>query len=174
MSLERDEIRSAKVTAARSPPLVGEGGGEGYSRVRRLRLTPLPNPPPQGGREHKKRRPPLTMGRDQVSRRQNRFNQKPSRSIASVGRIPALMGAEGMARNDLPHDLGGAVENPAHAGFPPDPLDRQVLRIARSAEQLQGAVGDALDHLGAGIFRQRRGGGAGGGVAPVVAPCRFI
>jgi hypothetical protein len=43
---------SLDVRVVRSLPLAGEGWGEGWRQRRRAWLTPLPNPPPQGGREH--------------------------------------------------------------------------------------------------------------------------
>ena len=39
------------ILAVFSPPPCGEGSGVGVSRMQCLWLTPLPNPPPQGGRE---------------------------------------------------------------------------------------------------------------------------
>src|SRR5579872_2043311 len=44
-------FRRAELSSLTPSPLVGEGRGGGYGRVRCLGLTPLPSSPPQGGRE---------------------------------------------------------------------------------------------------------------------------
>src|SRR6266446_6945867 len=54
---ERDDVQHQLRHALRSAlsPLVGERWRGGYHELRRLQLTPLPDPPPQGGREQKTR-----------------------------------------------------------------------------------------------------------------------
>src|SRR5881398_3461376 len=44
-------LRVMKSKSLLPPPLWGRAGEGGYERLRRRGSTPLPNPPPQGGRE---------------------------------------------------------------------------------------------------------------------------